>query len=92
MDERLKDAIQTAVDRRYEENDGPATITVVQIQNLVADRVSRDVSWNELEVTCDELVEEDRLVFLRDHGEDGRRYCSTKVPQATIDLLREPRV
>jgi hypothetical protein len=89
MDESLKDAIEAVVDRRYEENPGPATLNVVLIRRLVADRMDRALSRNEVEVACDELVAEGRLVFLRDHGKDGRRYCSTAIPQATVDLLRE---
>lgn len=90
MDAALKDAIVAAVDRRYEDSDGPATLRVGLIQHLVEDRFDRPVSRNEVEVACDELVDEGRLVFLRDHGKDGRRYCSSAIPQATIDLLREP--
>lgn len=92
MDEAIKDAIQTVVDRHYETYEGPATLTVRQIVNYVGEEVDRAVSRNEVEVACDELVGEDRLVFLRDHGEDGRIYCSTAVPGATVELLREPEV
>lgn len=90
MDEALKDAIEAAVDRRYRANDGPTTLRVALIKHLVEGRVDRPVSRNEVEVACDELVAEGRLVFLRDHGHDGRRYCSTDIPAATIELLREP--
>ena len=90
MEADLKDTIEAAVDRRYEESDGPATLGVDLVRSLVEDRLGRPVYPNEVEVACDELVAEDRLVFLRDHGQDGRRYCSTHVPDATIDLLREP--
>ena len=90
MDAALKEAIQVAVDRRYEDTEGPATLNVTLIQHLVEDGFERPVSRNEVEVACDELVAEDRLVFLRDHGQDGRVYCSTEIPQATVDLLREP--
>ena len=92
MDEDLKDLIETTVDRRYDEYEGPATVTVAQLHRRVVERFDRPLSPNEVEVACDELVEEGRLVFLRDHGEDGRRYCSRNVPQATVDLLREPYV
>ena len=90
MDETLGDAIEAAVDRHYRENEGPASVSVALVRKLIDDRIDREVSRNELEVTCDALVERDRLVFLRDHGRDGRLYCSTAVPQATIELLREP--
>ena len=90
MDESLADAIEAAVDRHYERNEGPATVSLPVVAKLIDDEVEREVSRNELEVTCDELVERGRLVFLRDHGRDGRIYCSTDVPQATIDVLREP--
>ena len=89
MDEALKDAIQAVVDRRYAANPGPATLDVALLRRLVEDRLGRPVSRNEAAVACDELVEEGRLVFLRDHGRDGRRYCSTEVPEATVELLRE---
>lgn len=92
MDEALKDAIQHVVDERYAEMDGPGTIRVALIRKRVQERLERPVSRNEVEVACDELVAEDRLVFLRDHGTDGRRYCSTKVPDATVELLRESSV
>lgn len=89
MDEDLKRAIEAVVDRRYEQSEGPATLHVGLICDLLDDRIERAVSRNEVEVACDELVTEGRLVFLRDHGRDGRRYCSTALPDATIDLLRE---
>ena len=90
MDAALKDAIQTVVDDRYDEMEGPGTIRVQLIRQRVEARVDRPVTRNEVEVACDELVAEGRLVFLRDHGRDGRRYCSTRVPEATVELLREP--
>jgi hypothetical protein len=90
MEEALKDAIETVVDDRYEETDGSGTIRVELIRQRVEGRMDRPVTRNEVEVACDELVAEDRLVFLRDHGRDGRRYCSRKVPEATVELLREP--
>jgi len=90
VDGDLKNAIETVVDCRYEQSAGPATLHVGLIRDLLEDRVDRAVSRNEVEVACDELVTEGRLVFLRDHGRDGRRYCSAAVPDATIDLLREP--
>ena len=90
MDEALADAIEAVVDRHYERNEGPATVSLAMVAKLLEDRLDREVSRNELEVTCDELVEQDRLVFLRDHGRDGRIYCSKNVPQATVDVLREP--
>lgn len=90
VDEDVKDAIEAAVDGRYEGTDGPATLKVEVIRGLIEERIDRPVSRNEVEVACDELVSEGRLVFLRDHGRDGRRYCSTAIPEATIDLLREP--
>lgn len=90
MDEELENAIESIVDGHYETYEGPATLTVRQIKRYLDERVDRVVSRNEVEVACDELVDQDRLVFLRDHGEDGRRYCSTKVPAATVELLREP--
>lgn len=90
MDEALADAIEAAVDRHYESHEGPATVSVALLSKLVDDRFERRVSRNEVEVTCDALVAEGRLVFLRDHGRDGRLYCSTAVPDATVDLLREP--
>lgn len=90
MEDALKDAIEAVVDRRYDESEGPATLDVSLIRNLVAAELDREVFENEVEVACDELVSDDRLVFLRDHGQDGRIYCSTGVPDATVDLLREP--
>ena len=90
METALKDAIQTVVDDRYDEMEGPGTVRVELIRQRVEGRMDRPVTRNEVEVACDELVAEGRLVFLRDHGRDGRRYCSTKVPEATIELLREP--
>ena len=90
MDEALADAIEAAVDGHYERYEGPATVSVTLVRNMVASRVDRPVSRNEVEVACDALVEEDRLVFLRDHGRDGRLYCSPKVPEATVEVLREP--
>lgn len=92
MDDVLADAIEAAVDRHYERYEGPATVSLALVRKLIDDRIDREVSRNELEVTCDALVEQDRLVFLRDHGRDGRLYCSTKVPDATVELLREPMV
>lgn len=89
MDEGLEDAIQAIVDRHYEAYEGPATLTISQIQTAVGERVDRPVSWNEVAVVCDSLVEQGRLVFLRDHGVDGRCYCSTMVPEATVELLQE---
>lgn len=90
MDEALKAAIRTVVDDRYDEMEGPGTIRVELIRQRVEARMDRPVTRNEVEVACDELVEAGELVFLRDHGRDGRRYCSTKVPEATVELLREP--
>mgnify|MGYP000247659982 CR=1 FL=1 len=90
MDDALKDAIEAVVDRRYAQSDGPTTLSVGLIRDLVSADIDREVFENEVEVACDELVAEDRLVFLRDHGQDGRIYCSTDVPEATVDLLREP--
>lgn len=90
MDEELTDAIQTIVDRHYGQYEGPATLTVRQIRHYLDEEVDRAVSRNEVEVACDALVADGRLVFLRDHGADGRIYCSTKVPAATVELLREP--
>lgn len=89
MDPAVKDAIQAAVDRRYEAAEGATTLSVTLIKHLIEDGFDRPVSRNEVEVACDELVEEDRLVFLRDHGHDGRIYCSTAIPAATVELLRE---
>ena len=89
MDEALKGAIQAVCDRRYRESEGPATLRVSLIRALVADRLDRAVTRNVVEVAADELVEEGRLAFLRDHGRDGRRYGSAAMPRATIDLLRE---
>ena len=89
MDETLKGAIEAAVNRHYERYEGPATVSVTLVRNMVDGRLDRQVSRNEVEVACDALVEEGRLVFLRDHGRDGRLYCSPKVPEATVEVLRE---
>lgn len=92
MDEGLKDAIQRVVDRHYAENEGPASLSVRRICHHLAEREGVEEPWNAVAVACDDLVEEGRLVFLRDHGEDGRRYCSIDVPEATVEALREPMV
>ena len=90
MDDALLDAIEAVVDRRYAQSEGPATLSVELIRSLVVEELDREVFENEVEVACDELVSQGRLVFLRDHGKDGRLYCSTDIPEATVDLLREP--
>lgn len=83
------DAIQAVVDDRYAASSGPATADVALIRRRVERRLGRPVYRSEVEAACDALVESGRLVFLRDHGRDGRRYCSTAVPDATVALLRE---
>ena len=89
VDEALADAIEAIVDRRYAESSGPGTADVALLRRLAERRLDRPVYRSEVEATCDALVDADRLVFLRDHGRDGRRYCSTAVPDATVELLRE---
>lgn len=89
MDEALADTIETVVEERYAASAGPGTVDVAVIRRLVEERLERPVYRNEVEAACDALVERGRLVFLRDHGADGRRYCSTAVPDATVELLRE---
>ena len=74
----------------YEESEGLATLNVTLLKHLVEDGFDRPKCRNEVEVACDVLVAQGRLVFRRGHGQDGRVYCSTEIPDATVELLREP--
>lgn len=89
MDEALADVIEAIIDERYEESSGAGTADVELLRRLAERRLDRPVYRGEVEATCDAMVEADRLIFLRDHGRDGRRYCSMNVPTATVELLRE---
>ncbi len=89
MDEALADAIEAIVDERYAASSGPGTADVELIRRAAERRLGEPVYPSEVQAACDALVDDGRLVFLRDHGRDGRRYCSTDVPAATVELLRE---
>lgn len=88
MSQEIKDRIESLVGSIHDEK-GQATMRVGLIRDLYNQRFGDSLSRNEVELACDELVEEDRLQFVMDSGKSGRRYASMKVDERKVQRLRD---
>lgn len=88
IDEDLADAIVEIVDDRYAASDGIRPMRVGMLQAVLDEGYDIEVSRNEVEVACDQLVAADRLVFVGDSGKAGRRYCSTDADAGRVERLK----
>lgn len=84
VNEELKNEIEAIVTEYHEANKGLRSIRVGALQRVLTDRFDRVLSWNEVKIACDELVDEGRVIFLFDSAKSGRRYASPAADEQTI--------